>query len=378
MKLTAKIKLTPSPEQHQSLLLTLRAANAACNFISEQAWAVRRFGRSPVHHLTYRVVREIFLLGAQIAIRCIGKVVDAYKANQKVQATFQPHGGIAYDSHNLKYYLQKQTVSIWTLDGRLVIPFQAGEYQLDLLMMQQGESDLAHIRGAFYLFATCEVEAPQPVAVTDMLGVDMGVTNLAVDSDGDFHRGNHITSVRCRQQRLRRRLQKKRTRSATRRLRHLAGKEYRFANDVNHCISKRLVKKAEHTKRGIAIEALKGIRARMRVKKPGRYLLHSWSFGDLQLKLAYKAKRKGIPVITVNPAYTSQMCSCCGHTEKYNRASQSSFLCKRCGFVSHADYNAALNIRQMARIQRGGAVNHPDAAAEQSVSCKPPASAGGR
>jgi putative transposase len=160
---------------------------------------------------------------------------------------------------------------------------------------------------------------------------------------------------------LRRKLQKKQTRSATRRLRYLAGKEFRFSNDVNHCISKHLVDKAEHTKRSIAIENLKGIRARVRVKKPKRYLLHSWSFSDLQLKIAYKAQRKGIPVMVVNPAYTSQMCSGCGHTEKANRSSQSSFACKQCGFASHADYNAALNIRHLALVRRGGAVNHPDA-----------------
>ena len=63
-----------------------------------------------------------------------------------------------------------------------------------------------------------------------------------------------------------------------------------------------------------------------------------------------------MPVVYVNPAYTSQTCSRCGHGEKANRQSQAKFLCVACGFSAHADLNAAENIRRAA-------VNRPDAAA---------------
>jgi predicted transposase len=78
MKLTAKIKLHPSEDQHQLLLQTLERANTACNSISEQAWTAKHFRRVPVHQLMYLAVREQFHLGAQMAIRCIGKVVDVW------------------------------------------------------------------------------------------------------------------------------------------------------------------------------------------------------------------------------------------------------------------------------------------------------------
>ena len=72
------------------------------------------------------------------------------------------------------------------------------------------------------------------------------------------------------------------------------------------------------------------------------------TFGEIRRKLEYKCGR----VIEVNPAYTSQRCSECGHTDKENRKTQARFLCVSCGFVSSADTNAAINIRRlgMARL----------------------------
>lgn len=350
MKLTAKIKLTPTQEQHELLLRTLERANDACNYISQQAWNARTFGRVPVHKLTYEVVREQFTLSAQMTIRCIGKVVDAYKLDKKTQRQFKQHGAIPYDSRILTYRMDKQAVSIWTLQGRQVIPFLAGKRQLELLQNQQGESDLAYIKGQFYLFATCDIEDPQPIDVDEYIGVDLGVKNIAVDSDGTMHSASHINNVRIRYAKLRAKLQSKGTKSAKRLLKKRSGRERRFMNDVNHCISKQLAVKAQDTQRGIAFENLKGIRERVTVRKSQRLLLHSWSFGDLQTKTMYKAHMRGIPVVFVDPKYTSQQCSECACIDKANRATQETFLCIQCGFSAHADYNASINIGRRAVI----------------------------
>lgn len=355
MKLTAKIKLKPTEEQHRYLLETLARANAACDYISEQAWESKVFGRVPVHKLTYQIVREQFELSAQVTVRCIGKVVDAYKKDKKRQRTFKPHGAIAYDSRILTYKLEIQSVSIWSIAGRLTMPFQAGERQLELLQHQQGESDLAYIRGEFYLFATCDIEEPEPDDVTEYLGVDLGVTNIATDSDGQIHSASHINNMRMRYAKLRQKLQKKGTKSAKRLLKKRSGRESRFINDTNHCISKQLVAKAKGTQRGIALENLKGIRKRVTVRKSQRLLLHSWTFSDLGLKILYKAQMHGVPIEYVDPRNTSRECSVCGCVDKRNRRTQDTFLCISCGFAAHADVNAAVNIGRRA------AVNQPNA-----------------
>lgn len=242
------------------------------------------------------------------------------------------------------------------MTGRETIPYLAGERQKELLQHQQGESDLAYIKGKWFLFATCDVETPTEDDVTEYLGVDLGIKNIAVTSDGDVFKGNHVNNVRIRYVKLRKKLQKKGTKSAKRLLKKRNRKESRFANDVNHCISKQLVKKAKDTHRGIALENLKGITKRVTARKSQRVLLYSWSFGDLQTKISYKAEMYGVPVVLVNPAYTSQQCSQCGCIDKKNRNTQEHFDCVACGYVAHADYNASLNIRARASVNKPYAV----------------------
>ena len=160
---------------------------------------------------------------------------------------------------------------------------------------------------------------------------------------------------------MRTRLQAKRSSSARRLLKKRRRKETRYASDVNHRISKRIVAEAKRTGRGIAVEKLGGIRARVRLRKPQRVAVHSWAFAQLGGFLAYKAKAAGVAFVEVDPAYTSQKCSGCGWVDKRNRRSQSDFKCGRCGFVGHADHNAAINIAARG-VERWGEVMRPYAA----------------
>ncbi len=349
MRLTAAIQLLPSPEQADALRRTLERANAACDYISQVAWETQTFRQFPIHRLTYQAVRETFGLAAQLAVRCIGKVADAYKLDRKTQRTFQPHGAVPYDDRILSYNLKGSEVSIWTLDGRQSIPFVCGERQKELLVTQRGETDLALLSGKWYLFVACEVETPKPIDVAGVLGVDLGIVNLATDSDGESFSGEHIEHRRQWYQARRQALQKIGTKSAKRHLKRLAGRQRRFQKDTNHHISKRLVAKAERTKRTIALEELSGIRTRARVKGPRQRARHSnWAFGQLRAFIGYKAQRAGVAVSFIDPAYTSQRCSACGHTERRNRKGQAAFCCVVCHHQLPADYNAAINIEWAA------------------------------
>lgn len=66
-----------------------------------------------------------------------------------------------------------------------------------------------------------------------------------------------------------------------------------------------------------------------------------WS--EFARQLEYKLRWLGGQLIKIPAAYTSQKCSCCGHTEAGNRKDQK-FACLNCGFELHADINAAKNI----------------------------------
>ncbi len=350
MKLIAQVKLNPTPEQGDLLKHTLERANAAANFISDTAWHQQKFRQFTLHHLTYYVIREQFGLSAQMAVRLIAKVADAYKLDKKTKRTFNSHGSIAYDDRILTWKIDKRIVSLWALGGRVELPFVAGARQFKLLETRQGEADLIYRDGQFYIFQTCDVEEPEPSDIDGFLGVDLGITNIAVDSDGAIFQGKTVKNVRYRHRRLRTKLQAKGTKSTRRRLKKLAGKEQKFATWTNHNISKSIVAKAKDTGRGIAIEALGGIRDRVTVRKSQRATLHSWSFAQLRSFIEYKARRAGVPVVAVDPRNTSRTCPTCGCIDKANRPSQSVFLCTQCGFSGLADYIAAGNISRRAVV----------------------------
>jgi len=348
MKLTVNVKLNPTPKQHEALLRTIEAANDACNYLSKLAWENKAFRQYDLHHLAYYDVKERFGLSAQLTIRMIAKVANAYKRSRNKQCTFKRHGSISYDSRILSFRLKDNTVSIWTVSGRERITFQAGKRQLDLLKLKRCESLLCFLGNVFFLNVVVEVEEPPVIAPHDWLGVDLGIKNIAADSDGELYSGGHLNGLRRRHERLRARLQRKGTKSARRLLKKRRGKEARFARSVNHTIAKRLVEKAKGTGRGIALENLKGIRNQVTVRKSQRRQLASWSFADLRRKIEYKAVLAGIPLVFISPQNTSRTCPICDCVDKRNRLTQSIFSCIRCGFSGHADIVAAENIRRAA------------------------------
>ncbi|CAA9254686.1 MAG: Putative transposase or IS (ACLAME 318) [uncultured Cytophagales bacterium] len=347
MKLTAQIKLLPTPEQAQALEKTMLLANQACNYLSEVAWEKKTFGQYALHKLAYYACKERFELSSQIIVGCLAKVADAYKLDKQVQPTFKPLGALTYDSRVITFNIAKSLVSIWTLEGRQKIAFVCGERQRQLLQTQQGESDLCLVKGKFLVNATCIVEEPTLEDVKDVLGVDLGIVKLATDSSGESFSGEAVENTRKRYGKLRAALQSCGTKSAKRHLKKLSRKQAKFQADTNHVISKKLVLKAKAQKSALSIESLTGIRKgeKKRLRKTQRAKHSNWAFSQLRLFLTYKAKRYGVELVTIQPQYTSQRCYCCGYIEKANRKSQSHFECVSCGYSNNADINAALNIR---------------------------------
>lgn len=85
-------------------------------------------------------------------------------------------------------------------------------------------------------------------------------------------------------------------------------------------------------------------------------------WGGFLLALEHAACYHGATVVNVNPAYTSQRCSCCGHVDAKSRENQARFACTGCGYRENADVNAAKNILAagLAVTGRGGpAVGRP-------------------
>ena len=186
-----------------------------------------------------------------------------------------------------------------------------------------------------------------------VLGVDLGVKYPAyVCLNDDTYKREHIGEAlelikqRKQYQDRRRRTQQqlknvkggKGRGKKLKNLNKLGECERNFAKTYNHMISKRIVEFAKKYKcQYINMEKL---------TKDGfnDSILRNWSYYELQSMVEYKADRVGIKVRYINPAYTSQTCSKCGHIDKENRQTQEKFRCTKCGFELNADHNASINI----------------------------------
>lgn len=355
MNTTLMVKLAPTPEQHAALLETMERFNAACNYVADVAFQEKSANKFALQKLVYQTLRERFGLKAQMAVRVVGKVTEAYKRDKTKRVQFRKHGAMVYDQRILSWK-GLDRVSILSLSGRLLIPVIMGEYQAQRLRRVRGQADLILRDGVFYLAVVVDAPEGTPIKNDDWLGVDLGIVNIASDSDGDVYSGAALNGIRHRHARLRAKLQSKGTKSAKRLLKKRRRKESRFARDVNHCISKKVVAKALDTSRGIALEDLTGIRERTTVKKAQRRTHHSWAFYQLRTFIQYKAQLKGVSVLLVDPRNTSRTCFVCGCVDKRNRPSQDKFLCVSCGHADRADTNAARNISRRAEVMRPNAL----------------------
>jgi IS605 OrfB family transposase len=351
MKQTLLVRLDTTKEQLDALKETMYRFNQACNFVAPVAFKLRTADKMRLQSLVYRKLREKFGLSAQMAIRAIAKVCEVYKRDKSMMPKFKPDGAMVYDQRILSWKGLEQA-SILTLKGRIKVPIRIGGYQRARMDRIRGQADLLLRKGVFYLAAV--VEAPEATKFDPVgaLGVDLGIVNLAVDSDGTVYKGEDVDKEMRRCERLRAKLQRCGTKSAKRHLKQLSGREKRFRCNVNHIISKRLVAKAKDTGRAIALEDLKGIRSQRTVRKAQRRRHNSWGFRQLKSFIEYKAALAGVPVVVVDPRGTSHTCPNCGYVDRRNRANRESFRCVRCGFAGPADHVAALNIAARAAVNQ--------------------------
>jgi IS605 OrfB family transposase len=350
MKLTLQLQLIPTDQQKAMLLDTMARFNEAASFAARLGFEAGVFSQPSIHKLAYAEIRQRFGLSAQLAVRAIGKAVEVFRRDKEICPVFKPRGAITYDERILSFKgLDK--VSLWTLQGRIILPLVYGEYQKQRFDRLKGQVDLVSRGGKFYLFATVELPEKAPIEVKDFLGVDLGIANLATDSDGNIYTGDDVERVRRRRHESRRSYQKTGTRNAKRRLKRMARREANYRRNENHRIANQLVKLAKGTGRGIGLEDLTHIRDRTTVRAKDRAKHSGWAFAQLQAFIVYKARLAGVPVVLVDARNTSRICHECGHCEKANRKSQSEFECRHCGHSDHADRNAARNVRDRAIVK---------------------------
>lgn len=227
----------------------------------------------------------------------------------------------------------------------------SGEYSLRDSEITYDERRRKWYFSLAFQFEKTEIETDK----TRIMGVDLGISNaayMAFNFDKWLRyniEGSEIITFRDRTEARRNQLLRQSKYAGEGRRGHgrktllspiekLRGRVANFRRTTNHKYSKYIVEMAEKHGAGvIQMEDLSGINTRSA-------FLKKWSYYELQQYVEYKAKEKGIDVKYIDPKYTSQRCSNCGHIAKGNRRSQTSFECSLCEYKTNADFNAAKNI----------------------------------
>jgi IS605 OrfB family transposase len=353
ISLTAKIRLYPTREQRSSLLAFQNAYTSACNDVSRYVFAQGKpIKAQSLHPVLYRTIKNQCHLPSTAVcsvFRTVAARFASAKSNGHEFTLCEFKRGESVFVRDKDFSLSKGKLSIATLHGRTLVdydakalaPYIGPEWKLGTarLVFKNGKT-------YFHIAVTQNVADPE-LDELKVVGCDAGMRFLMTTYDGKstkFYSGRQVKQKRAKYKRTRTSLQKRRTPSARRRLKRIGSRENRYANDVNHCVSKALVQSAEPGTL-FALEDLQGIRkASERVRLKQRYCHVSWAYYDLQQKIAYKATMYGCGTVLVDRDGTSQICPRCGN--KAARSRKAHELRCKCGFRSNDDRAAAMNIRQ--------------------------------
>jgi putative transposase len=347
---TLKLKLETTEQVSQSIAETQKAYAMALNHASEVAFEKKIFSSVALHHITYRDIREMTKLPANLVCSARNVVAEAYKRDKDKLHRWKETAAMRYDARTLTVKLDQEYATLTTLGGRVKLNLILSDYHRQYLggtWRIEPTATVSHKGRIWYLHLIVTKDVPH--SDNDArIGIDSGIVRIATTSTGKVFKGGIIKHIRERRFKQRRDLQSARHKSRNQRrlLQRLAGKEKRSVEWLLWNVANGIVDEAVKVSAGtIAVEDLKGIRARIKVAKKQRLIHHGWPFSSLFLKLAHVASKQGIKVEPVEARNTSKTCHKCGHCDRANRKSQTVFVCVRCGHKSNADFNASLNVR---------------------------------
>ena len=364
---TIIIKIGKYPELEH----TIKIFNIIFQEIINYGWEQKTWNKNNLRYGTYKMIREKYPMFSSAMIQTArDQASEILKKSMKTKKKLtkpvkQDYSGIRYDRRSLSIMFNKNLISINTTFGRIKLPIKLADYYWKYKDWKYTNAQLIKRKDKnYYLNIQVYQELPEKIKDCNVLGVDLGIKKIAVLSNNTFYKSNKLKNIKGKYQKLKRDLQSIGTKSAKRNLISISRKENRFVRDVNHCISKEI---ANTDYSVFALENLQNIRTTTKTyNKKLNQMIGNWSFAQLQGFVKYKAERLGKNVVFINPNYTSQQCSKCGHTEKENKK-RNVFSCKQCNFKLDADLNASRNIARIGRTDfLQGSVNNPNVGIDEN------------
>jgi putative transposase len=260
------------------------------------------------------------------------QILRKYGKNKKCKKIKPDHIKLVAPSQSIK--ISENNITITPLKLTLIINPKCKH-----ILTNINQIELDHT----YAYICFEINDEPLKEVHHYIGVDLNATShIAVVGNPQTGKvlklGKKASHIHKKYKALRSYLQKKRH---YKKLKETKGRESRIVKDINHKVSKAIVKYARENNCGIKLEDLTGIRKNKKNARAFRYALNSWSYFQLGNMIAYKAQLQGIPVQYINPQNTSKRCSLC--KDIGNRRGKL-FRCCNCKHTDHADVNASFNI----------------------------------
>ena len=256
---------------------------------------------------------------------------------------------------NIKLIVPNQSIKVDKENKRIELTlldtcFQY-EFRNDFKKVNQIEID------EHYFYVSIEVPDEEQLKPDGWIGIDRNTTgHCAVASCTKTGKvmmlGKQAKHIHQKYSKIRKKFQRL---GKLRKLKTVKHRESNITRDLNHKISRKVVNYAKQNNCGIKLEDLTGIRNNRKQAKSFKYALNSWAYYQLQQFIEYKSQLAGVPVVKIEPAYTSQRCQMCG---RLGQRDDKHFKCPHCGYTVHADVNASWNIGSSEQLLAGPKSKH--------------------
>jgi putative transposase len=356
MQRTYKFRLYPTKEEQENIHFVLERCRLLYNrLLAERIFAYRQMGLSLTYYeqkATLPERKQYIPKLKNVHSQVLQNVVE--RLDKTYQAFFRrvKHGekaGFPRFKPESQYNSFTYPQSGFSIEGKHLVLSKIGDVRIRLHRQPKGTVKTCTImvkNGKYYACFSCEVESHHLPTSEKQIGIDLGLSQLAVTSDGDRIESPKI--LRKSEEKLKRkqRAVSKKKRGSNRRrkaVRNLARLHEKLANqrmDYAHKESRKLVNK-------YGLIAFEDLNIQGMVKN--HYLAKSIvdaGWNRLVQFVMYKAESAGRQVVQVNPYNTSQRCSNCGEIVRKSltvRVHQCA-----CGYVADRDENAAINILKLA------------------------------
>lgn len=273
--------------------------------------------------------------------QCLGKqALETVKSQRKRHKKTMPvitRQTLSLDERFLSFQFDDNTFDIWikiqSLGDGIILKVPARKHKHFNRFVNDGwtmkkSGRLRKTDHGWFLDVFFEKETPEPKNEGVAIGIDCGYKKLIACSDG---RKADAGMEQCYEKIS---LKKQGSKAFDRALKERDNLINRSVNSMDFSSVKTIV-----------VEALHNVKhkSKGKIRKQFNNKLQRWSYRKVFDKLSGVCEEKGIDFISVDPAYTSQTCSTCGHVDRKSRRNID-FLCTRCGISMDADYNASRNI----------------------------------